>query len=91
MRSFAKLLGLIAVFGAFVVTAVTFTLSMLATGNIVLLLIGWFAIPITVLVWPAMAGALWIPVYYVALVLGMAFFAWGTSEQELEQMRRQRY
>lgn len=71
MRGFAKLLGLIVVFGVFVVTAVTFTATMLATGNILMLLAGWFAIPVTVVVWPALAGVFWAGyswtvVYYIA-------------------------
>lgn len=68
---------MIALWGGSLLSGVTFTIAMLATGEIGWLVVGWFAIPITALVWPAILGAWWSPWFYVVVVLGGGVAAWA--------------
>lgn len=50
---------------------ITFTLVMLGEGSFGWLLLGWFALPITAVVWPAILGAWWVWLFYVIVAVGL--------------------
>ena len=70
-----------ALMAAGLLSMVSFTLAMLAEGEIGWLAVGWFAGPVTVIVWPAILGAWWTGWFYGVLVVAGGFAMWGQSSE----------
>lgn len=77
MKEALGLVASIVLIGLVLWSALTFTVAMFVTGQIGWLIVGWFAIPVTVIVWPILLGAWWTWPFYIALVVAGGTASWA--------------
>lgn len=77
MKSALGLLAAIALAALGLLSIVTFSVRMLAEGELVWLIGGWFAGPVTIIVWPAVSGLPWAGWFYGVLVVAGGIGIWA--------------
>lgn len=87
MKSAARLVTAVVLGALGLLSIVTFSVRMLAEGELGWLVVGWFAGPVTMIVWPAVSGLPWAGWFYVVLVLAGGVGAWAEAEQRTPSRR----